>query len=106
MKREKTGGRQKGSRNKANLFNSETVEQAKLNIMELVQEGDIEASKLVISYSLAKPTQRTTGKQFELEELIASNEIEDRTRNERFYKKRKEAEENSDRIDEQYKFIL
>jgi hypothetical protein len=59
--REKTGGRKLGVRNKVNLFEQSTIEQAKAVIAELVAKGDIEACKLVLSYSLSKPTTHHVG---------------------------------------------
>ena len=43
--RNKTGGRQIGTRNKVNMFNQETIDQAKAVIAQQVAQGDIEASK-------------------------------------------------------------
>ena len=45
--RAKTGGRKKGTRNKVNMFDQETIEQAKAVIAAQVAQGDIEASNLV-----------------------------------------------------------
>ena len=59
--RAKTGGRKAGTRNKVNMFNQETIEQAKVVIAEQVAKGDIEACKLVLSYSLSKPKNHDVG---------------------------------------------
>lgn len=82
MKKIKTGGRVKGSRNKINLFGSDTIEKAKGNISDLVEQGDIEASKLVIQYSMSKPAPRATDAQVELVELQSKYEMERLNRNE------------------------
>ena len=76
MKKPKTGGRQKGARNKINLFGAETIELAKENIAKLVEQGDSEATKLVIQYSMSKPAPRSTEAQIELEAVKAKLEIE------------------------------
>ena len=83
MKKPKTGGRQKGTRNKINLFGAETIELAKENIAKLVEEGDAEATRLVIQYSMSKPAPRATEAQIELDELKAKLEIDRLNREEK-----------------------
>lgn len=73
--RAKTGGRQTGARNKVNIFNQDTIEQAKAVIASQVALGDIEASKLVLSYSLSKPAMYQVGIVAELEQLKSESEI-------------------------------
>ena len=73
--REKTGGRKAGTRNKVNLFNQETIEEAKAVIAGQVAKGDIEAAKLVLSYSLSKPVTHKTGVMAELEQAQARRAI-------------------------------
>ena len=73
--REKTGGRTKGTRNKANVFNQDTIEQAKTVISNLVAGGDVEASKLVLNYSLSKPANHQVGILAELEQVKCDREI-------------------------------
>ena len=96
MKKTKTGGRTKGTRNKINLFGAETIDKAKVNIAELVAQGDIEASKLVISYSMSKPALGATEVQIELDELKIKYEIERLNRSEYY---RIEALNNPDPLD-------
>lgn len=67
--RTKTGGREAGTGNKVNMFNQETIEQAKAVIAAQVALGDIEASKLVLSYSLSKPATHQVGILSALEEI-------------------------------------
>ena len=76
MKKPKTGGRQKGTRNKINLFGAETIELAKENIAKLVEQGDAEATRLVIQYSMSKPAPRATEAQIELDALKVKLETE------------------------------
>ena len=78
--RKKTGGRRPGTRNKVNMFNQETIEQAKAVIAEQVANGDIEASKWVLSYSLSKPAPHLVGIAAENEEVKNAVLIEDVTR--------------------------
>jgi hypothetical protein len=73
--RAKTGGRTKGTRNKVNMFDNDTIEQAKAVITDLVKSGDVEASKLVLSYSLSKPSSHQVGIAAELEQLKSESEI-------------------------------
>lgn len=44
-----------------NVFNQDTIEKAKAVIAEQVAKGDINAAKLVISYSLSKPAPHQVG---------------------------------------------
>jgi len=78
--REKTGGRQLGTRNKVNLFEQSTIEQAKAVIAEHVAKGDLEACKLVLSFSLSKPASHLVGIAAENEELNQAVLFEDITR--------------------------
>ena len=73
--RTKTGGRKAGTRNKVNMFNQETIEQAKAVIAEQVKKGDIEACKLVLQYSLSKPAAHQVGIASELEEVKNASAI-------------------------------
>jgi AmiR/NasT family two-component response regulator len=73
--RAKTGGRQIGTRNKVNLFNQETVERAKAVIAEQVALGDVEACKLVLSYSMSKAASHKVGTIAELEAVKNESEI-------------------------------
>ena len=84
--RVKTGGRTKGTRNKVNMFNQETIEQAKAVIAEQVAQGDIEASKLVLSYSLSKPVSHQVGIVAELEQAQTQSALN------QLIKREKEAE--------------
>jgi hypothetical protein len=72
----KTGGRKAGSRNKINMFDLETIEAAKQVIANQVQAGDFEAAKLVLNYSLAKPSPYEIGIKAELSDLCNTNAIE------------------------------
>jgi len=78
--REKTGGRQLGTRNKVNLFEQSTIEQAKAVIAEHVAKGDLEACKSVLSCSLSKPAAHLVGIAAENEELNQAVLFEDITR--------------------------
>jgi hypothetical protein len=79
-KREKTGGRQLGTRNKVNLFEQSTIDQAKEVIAEKVAQGDIECSKLVLQYSLSKPASHLVGVAAENEEVKNAVLVEDTIR--------------------------
>lgn len=78
--REKTGGRQLGTRNQVNLFEQSTIEQAKAVIAEHVAKGDIEACKLVLNFSLSKPASHLVGIAAENEEVKNAVLVEDITR--------------------------
>lgn len=82
--RAKTGGRKAGTRNKVNMFNQETIEQAKTVIAEQVEKGDIEASKLVLQYSLSKPAAHQVGIVSELEQVEIESKIKKITRDDKF----------------------
>jgi len=73
--RTKTGGRQAGSRNKVNMFDQETIDMAKQVIAEQVASGNTEAAKLVLSYSLSKPSSHNVGIASELEEVKTERAI-------------------------------
>ena len=81
--RAKTGGRKAGTRNKVNTFNQDTIEQAKAVIAKQVAQGDIEASKLVLQYSLSKPAAHQVGIAAELEQVKSESKIKQITRNEK-----------------------
>ncbi|MFT7056357.1 MAG: hypothetical protein ACJAR3_001991 [Roseivirga sp.] len=80
--RTKTGGRGSGTGNKVNMFNQETTEQAMEVIAAQVRQGDVEASKLVLQYSLSKPATHQVGIVAELEKMKSESEIKKITRNE------------------------
>lgn len=74
--RTKTGGRQAGSRNKINVFDQDIIEQAKQVIAEQVAKGDVAAAKLVLSYSLSKPSSYDVGLRAELDDIKVGKAIE------------------------------
>jgi regulatory protein YycH of two-component signal transduction system YycFG len=80
--RTKTGGREAGTGNKVNMFNQETIEKSMEVIAAQVALGDIEASKLVLGYSLSKPATHQVGIVAELEKMKSESEIKKITRNE------------------------
>ena len=71
----KTGGRTKGTRNKVNMFNQDTIDTAKALIASQVAQGDVDCAKLVIAYSLSKPALHQTGIASELEQVKTETEI-------------------------------
>ena len=73
--RQKSGGRSKGTRNRVNLFNQDTIDKAKALIAKQVEQGDIEAAKLVIAYSLSKPATHAVGILADLEQVKTESEI-------------------------------
>lgn len=73
--REKTGGRRAGTRNKVNMFDQSTIDQAKAVIAAQVASGDVEAAKLVLSYSLSKPAAYSVGIAAELEAIKSAYEM-------------------------------
>jgi hypothetical protein len=73
--RTKTGGRTTGTRNKVNMFDQDTIDKARQVISEQVTSGDIEAAKLVLSYSLSKPSSHNVGILSELEEVKTEREL-------------------------------
>jgi hypothetical protein len=72
----KTGGRQAGTRNKINMFDQETIEAAKQVIADQVEAGDMEAAKLVLNYSMAKPSSYEVGIKADLSDLCNTNTLE------------------------------
>jgi len=74
--REKTGGRKAGARNKVNVFDQDTIDKAKSVIAEQVANGDLESAKLVLSYSLSKPSSHNVGIVAELEDVRAKSIID------------------------------
>jgi hypothetical protein len=83
--RAKTGGRKAGTRNKVNMFDSDTIERAKAVIAEQVAKGDVEASKLVLSYSMSKPGTYQVGIAAELEQLKSESEIKRITQKDKLF---------------------
>jgi hypothetical protein len=81
--RPKTGGRQAGTRNNINMFGQNTIDAAKAVIAKQVAKGDIEASKLVLSYSLSKPVTHQVGIAAELEQVKSVSTIKDINRHDK-----------------------
>jgi hypothetical protein len=81
--RPKTGGRQAGTRNNINMFGQDTIVAAKAVIAKEVGKGNVEASKLVLSYSLSKPVTHQVGIAAELEQVQSASTIKKITRHDK-----------------------